>query len=162
VRSNQSGLPAGETDEMKTSASHEERVTTAPDDDRGRAGRGQRRSWLIALAVCALAIVVITAFFLRSPALDKPLPVASAPTASAIAQVSIRNIQFSPAALEVKKGDVVEWKNDDLVPHTATSSSFDSRALAPGQSWRHTFTAAGTFPYVCTFHPNMKGVVTVK
>jgi plastocyanin len=147
---------------MKTTASHQERVTTARDGYRGHAGRGQRSPWLIALAVCALAVVVIIAFFLRSGAVDKPPPVTSAPAASAIAQVSIRNIQFSPATLEVKKGDVVEWKNDDLVPHTATSSSFDSGSLASGESWRHTFAEAGTFPYVCTFHPNMKGVVVVK
>jgi plastocyanin len=64
--------------------------------------------------------------------------------------------------LEVKKGDVVEWKNDDLIPHTATSPEFDSGALKSGQSWRHTFTKAGDFPYICTFHPQMKGVVIVK
>ena len=74
----------------------------------------------------------------------------------------MRNIQFDPVTLEIMKGDVVEWKNDDLVPHTATSSSFDSAALASGQSWRHTFTETGSFPYACTFHPHMKGVVIVK
>ena len=147
---------------MKTTASHEERVTTAGDGYRGCAGRGPRSSWLIAIAVCALAAIVITAFFRRSAAVDKPPPVASAPAASVIAHVSIANIQFSPATLEIKKGDVVEWKNNDLVPHTATSSSFDSGSLASGQSWRHTFPEPGTFPYVCTFHTNMKGVVVVK
>ena len=74
----------------------------------------------------------------------------------------MRNILFDPVTLEIMKGDVVEWKNDDLVPHTATSSSFDSGALASGLSWRHTFTETGSFPYVCTFHPHMKGVVIVK
>jgi plastocyanin len=64
--------------------------------------------------------------------------------------------------IEVKQGDVVEWKNDDLVPHTATSTSFDSGTIASGESWRHTFTNAGTFSYACTFHPAMKGVVNVK
>jgi plastocyanin len=74
----------------------------------------------------------------------------------------MRNLQFYPVNIEVKKGEAVEWKNDDLVPHTATSASFDSGTIVSGQSWRHTFTDAGNFPYVCTFHPQMKGVVIVK
>lgn len=80
----------------------------------------------------------------------------------AIVQVLIRNMQFSPATLEVKKGDVIEWKNDDLTPHTATSPVFDSGSIEPDKSWRHTFTDAGSFPYACTFHPDMKASVVVK
>jgi plastocyanin len=82
--------------------------------------------------------------------------------ALAVVKVSMRNMQFYPQTLKVKKGTVVEWKNDDLVPHTATSASFDSGSLGPGKSWRHTFTKAGQFPYACTFHPTMTGVVIVK
>lgn len=82
--------------------------------------------------------------------------------APAVVQVSIRNLQFSPAAIEVRTGDVIEWKNEDIVPHTATSATFDSGSILSGQSWRHTFTDAGRISYVCTFHPQMKGTVTVK
>lgn len=87
---------------------------------------------------------------------------ASKPGALAVVKVSMRNMQFYSQTLKVKKGTVVEWKNDDLVPHTATSASFDSGSLGPGKSWRHTFTEAGQFPYACTFHPMMTGVVIVK
>ena len=80
----------------------------------------------------------------------------------AIVKVSMRNMQFSPKTLRVKKGTVVEWKNDDIVPHTVTSASFDSGSLGPGKSWRHMFTEAGQVRYVCTFHPTMTGVVIVK
>lgn len=84
-------------------------------------------------------------------------------TSSAVIKVLMRNMQFSPATVEIHKGDVVEWKNEDITPHTATSSSFgDSGPLASGQSWRHTFSEAGNLPYACTFHPEMKGVVIVK
>jgi plastocyanin len=86
----------------------------------------------------------------------------SEPAAPAIVKVSMRNMQFSPKTLRVRKGTVVEWKNDDLVPHTATSASFDSGSLGAGKSWRHTFTQTGQFRYVCTFHPTMTGVVIVK
>lgn len=86
----------------------------------------------------------------------------SEPPAPAIVKVSMRNMQFSPKTLRVRKGTVVEWKNDDLVPHTATSASFDSGSLGPGKSWRHTFNQTGQFRYVCAFHPTMTGVVIVK
>jgi plastocyanin len=87
---------------------------------------------------------------------------AAEPSARAVVKVSMRNTQFYPRALKIRKGDVVEWKNDDLVPHTATSASFDSGSMNPGTAWRHTFTKAGQFAYVCTFHPTMTGVVVVK
>lgn len=84
------------------------------------------------------------------------------PGARAVVKVAMRNMQFYPRTLKIKKGDVVEWKNDDVVPHTATSASFDSGSMNPKTSWRHTFTKAGQFAYVCTFHPTMTGVVAVK
>ena len=87
---------------------------------------------------------------------------AAKPGARAVVKVSMRNMQFYPRTLKIKKGDVVEWKNDDVVPHTATSASFDSGSMNPGTSWRHTFTKAGQFAYVCTFHPTMTGIVVVK
>ena len=74
----------------------------------------------------------------------------------------MKNIKFSPTTIEIKTGDTVEWKNDDITPHTATSATFDSASIAPEASWKHTFNDAGTFPYSCTFHPDMKAVVTVK
>ena len=82
--------------------------------------------------------------------------------APAVAHVAIKNMKFSPATIEIKKGDTVEWKNDDITPHTATSATFDSASIAPEASWRHTFTEAGIFPYLCTFHPDMKAAVSVK
>lgn len=79
-----------------------------------------------------------------------------------VAHVTIKNMKFSPATIEIEKGDIVEWKNDDITPHTATSATFDSASIAPDASWRHSFNDAGSFPYVCTFHPDMKAVVIVK
>ena len=76
--------------------------------------------------------------------------------------VAMKNMKFSPATIEIKKGDTVEWKNDDITPHTATSAAFDSGSIASDAGWRHTFTQAGSFRYYCTFHPDMKGTVVVK
>jgi plastocyanin len=82
--------------------------------------------------------------------------------APVIAHVAMKNMKFSPATIEIKKGDTVEWKNDDITPHTATSATFDSGSIASDAAWRHTFTHTGSFPYTCTFHPDMKATVVVK
>lgn len=82
--------------------------------------------------------------------------------APAIVHVVMRNMKFNPATVEVKRGDVVEWKNEDITPHTVTSASFDSASIDPDKSWKHTFSEAGNFAYNCTFHPDMKASVTVK
>jgi len=100
-----------------------------------------------------------------------PVPATNAAPASPIApattraRVTVRMLKFSPEKLEVKVGDDVEWANADLTPHTATSQTggaLNSGAINAGASWHHTFTQAGSFPYFCTFHPEMKGVVVVK
>ena len=78
------------------------------------------------------------------------------------ARVTIRLLKFSPDKIEVKSGERVEWANADLTPHTATAQGmFNSGAINAGASWSHTFNQPGTFPYVCTFHPEMKGIVVV-
>jgi plastocyanin len=83
--------------------------------------------------------------------------------ASSVVHVTIKNMKFEPPKLEIHKGDTVEWKNEDITPHTTTSAPlFDSGSIDSDKSWRHTFTDAGNFPYSCTFHPEMKAVVTVK
>jgi plastocyanin len=83
--------------------------------------------------------------------------------ASAVVHVVMRNMKFSPGSIEIKPGQTVEWTNEDITPHTATSVPlFDSASIDPDKSWRHTFTEPGNFPYTCTFHPDMKAIVTVK
>ena len=79
------------------------------------------------------------------------------------AAVSIVDFAFDPAAVEIPVGATVTWTNTGAAPHTATASdgTFDSGELAPGATFSHTFTAAGTFPYVCQIHPQMTGTITV-
>jgi plastocyanin len=77
--------------------------------------------------------------------------------------VTIDGLQYAPAAISVARGDTVVWVNKDPFPHTVTArGAFDSREIAAGQSWKYTARKSGTFEYVCTLHPNMKGTLTVK
>jgi plastocyanin len=77
--------------------------------------------------------------------------------------VVIEGTQFAPATLTVNRGDTVVWQNKDPFPHTATAKgTFDSGSIAAGKSWRYRAKAAGEYAYVCTLHPNMKGMLTVR
>jgi hypothetical protein len=70
---------------------------------------------------------------------------------------------FSPASVTVHAGDLVTWHNNGKQPHTATADdgSFDTGTVTAGGSASHLFTTPGTFTYICTIHPNMKGTVRV-
>jgi plastocyanin len=79
--------------------------------------------------------------------------------------VVMENMKFSPSVLRVHVGDKIEFKNSDLVPHTATAKpagAFDSGPVMPGQSWVFSPKKTGTFEYACTFHPVMTGSFTVE
>jgi len=43
----------------------------------------------------------------------------------------------------------------------AADGSWGSDTLSNGQSFSKVFDAAGTFDYVCTFHPGMTGKIIV-
>ncbi|MCG2577251.1 cupredoxin family copper-binding protein [Dechloromonas sp. XY25] len=71
--------------------------------------------------------------------------------------------QYEPATLTVKRGETVVWINKDPFPHTATAPGvFDSHSIAAGKSWKYKARRAGEFPYVCTLHPTMKGMLRVE
>jgi plastocyanin len=86
---------------------------------------------------------------------------------------SLTDTAFQPNPVQVSVGSTVTWTNDDSQPHTVTSGSngqpdgkFDSSPnfnplLNPGQTFSHTFTEAGQYPYYCALHPNMVGTVSV-
>jgi plastocyanin len=78
-------------------------------------------------------------------------------------EVVMQAVQFAPATLKVKRGDVVVWINRDPFPHTATAAGgFDSKSIAEGKSWRWRAERTGSFAYVCAFHPTMKGTLEVE
>jgi plastocyanin len=77
--------------------------------------------------------------------------------------VTIEAVAFKPDDLTIKPGDTVVWVNKDPFPHTATSKAgFDSKDIAAEKTWTFKATQAGEFPYTCTYHPTMKGVLRVK
>ena len=78
--------------------------------------------------------------------------------------VTITGFAFAPAALTVKAGTTVTWTNKDADAHTVTSQKpgpLRSAPLDTGQTYSYTFTAPGTYAYLCTIHPFMTATVTV-
>ena len=76
--------------------------------------------------------------------------------------------------IHILPGDTVEWSNADTEFHTVTSGIspdlggegpdgiFDSKLFSVGKSWSHKFTDEGSYPYFCTIHPWMVGIVVVE
>jgi plastocyanin len=73
-------------------------------------------------------------------------------------------LEYKPATLRVRAGDTITWVNKDMFPHTATSGSgvFDSGQIGVDGSWHFTVERAGEYPYLCTYHPTMKGTLIVE
>jgi plastocyanin len=83
-----------------------------------------------------------------------------APAAAAAKTVTIRDFKYGPT-LAVSTGTKVTWVNADKAPHTVTGSGLKLGTLTKGQRRSFTFTKAGTYAYVCDFHPFMHGTVIV-
>lgn len=78
--------------------------------------------------------------------------------------IEISGFAFSPATLTINVGESVTWTNNQNVPHTITSDSgteLSSSNLGNGQTYSHTFNAAGTYNYHCSIHSIMKGTIIV-
>ena len=77
--------------------------------------------------------------------------------------VSIADFAFSPADITASVGQTITFTNNDSAPHTATldDDSCGTTNIANGETGGLTFSAAGTFPFHCAVHPNMKGTITV-
>jgi len=81
---------------------------------------------------------------------------------AATIQISVENLEFSPAEASAKVGDTIEWVNKDVLAHTATARNGDwDVMLPPKKSGTLVLKKAGTVDYYCRFHPNMKATLTV-
>lgn len=85
--------------------------------------------------------------------------------AAATANAQIRDFLFRPAYTRIEPGDSVVWTQAGSL-HTVTSrrgapESFDSGDLTSGKQFTRSFPTSGRYPYLCTIHEFMRGVVQV-
>jgi plastocyanin len=78
--------------------------------------------------------------------------------------VTIRAGGFNPAAVTIKTGDQITWRNADSKAHQVVSDSgaFLSPTLAAGKTYSLTFGQTGTFRYHDGLHPALKARVVVQ
>lgn len=91
---------------------------------------------------------------------------ASNASSEATTSVEIKDYAYSPASITIKVGDTVTWTNRDSVKHDVASQSKSADLpngplLAKGESYKFTFTKAGTYDIHCTPHPYMKQTIIV-
>src|SRR3954453_22045738 len=75
--------------------------------------------------------------------------------------------QFQPPNVTVDVGDTVRWEFDQATAtHSVTSNSanwtMDVTRDPNGAPVTKTFDTAGTYSFLCKFHPGMSGSVTVR
>ncbi|MDQ8043755.1 MAG: cupredoxin family copper-binding protein [Solirubrobacteraceae bacterium] len=117
----------------------------------------------IALLVLALALAGVMVAALSPGGTGQP---ATASAASTI-KVDIKDFKYSKTPLTVKVGQKVTWTNRDSMEHDvdptkSAKGAPHSKLLKKGQSYTWTATKKGTFNYICSVHPYMKGKVIVK
>jgi plastocyanin len=98
------------------------------------------------------------------PPVTEVVPAAPVTARQGGVTVSMIDYAYEPSSIEIALGGSVTFVNDGPdEPHTATADdgSFDTGEVAVGGSSTVAFDRAGTFSYLCTLHPNMKGSVTV-
>ena len=127
---------------------------------------GRTAASLLALAALA-ALATSACGGPAAPAAAAPArPTASAPAPPpspvAATSVDIANFAFSPAVITVRAGATVTWTNRDEDAHTvAITGTPVSPPLQSGDAFTHRFDRPGTYSYVCSIHPSMRGMVVV-
>ena len=86
--------------------------------------------------------------------------------AAGVKRVVLKDIDFSPATVTIRRGDSVRWVwRDPRVSHDVTSRGrLRFRSSETKLTGTHTvrFRRKGTYRYVCTIHPSMLGKVVVR
>jgi len=121
---------------------------------------------ILIILIVILIIIAGAIYFQQQPNIvqnnqNQP-PKSEANTNSEVLNVTIQNFSFNPAEMSIKKGSTVTWTNQDAMPHRISGSGFQSNTLNKGQSFSFTFDTAGTFDYICSIHPSMKGRIIVQ
>lgn len=83
--------------------------------------------------------------------------------AAAEYQIVVAKMKFGPPPDQLRVGDVIVWRNDDIFHHTATArdASFDIDLPAKSQV-RMTIERLGAVKFYCRFHPTMTGELNVQ
>lgn len=100
----------------------------------------------------------------RTPAAASPSAVTGPTTTAGQGGivVQIGDHYVDPQLVMVKVGTTVTWRNSSG-QHDVTARDEAFRSPTLGESFSHTFTQPGRYPFFCSFHPaEMRGEVVVE
>jgi plastocyanin len=81
---------------------------------------------------------------------------------AATIEISMENLEISPAEASAKVGDTVRLVNKDDFAHTATAQNGDfDMTMPPKKTVTMVLKKAGKVEYYCRFHPNMKATLNI-
>lgn len=126
------------------------------------AGR-RARTHFVARIATVLGVAVL-AFGLAACSAEKPPVVPSDEGAKVSVTVRVIDNRFEPSNITIQQGQAVNWvfegasSEHDVV---AKDGSFVSELMMEG-SYTHVFDEPGAFDYLCSIHPEMRGLVTVE
>lgn len=91
-------------------------------------------------------------------------PLLAQQPSSAKLEIEIKNFTFTPNRLVVQQGDTITWTNRDFVRHdiTAADKSWKVDTILSRATGSFTAAKPGTFDYICSRHPSMKGTIVVE
>ncbi len=77
---------------------------------------------------------------------------------------------YSPTSVQIESGSSISWENPTSDLHTITHDAcrthegcaFDSGAIGPNRTFTLHQLPPGHYPYHCTLHPIMRGVLVVQ
>ena len=76
---------------------------------------------------------------------------------------------YVPSYYVAKIDETVYWQNQDSAFHSVTSGQqenpdglFDSGHIDPSEKFSYTFFEPGVYPYYCTLHPWMNGMIKIE
>jgi plastocyanin len=113
------------------------------------------------------AVAAPLAVLLAAPATaagTAPAPASAHPSAARAVTVKVENMAFTPSSVTVQLDETVIWSFLDAVTHNSTSLQgfWVSGPHTEGGTYARDFTSAGSFGYLCTLHPEMRGTVKVR
>ena len=86
-----------------------------------------------------------------------PVPAA----ASSSYTVVVDKMRFGPLPAHLRVGDTIVWDNRDMFRHSATAKGVFDIDLPAGKVVTMRVTRAGSFAFLCKYHPGMKAVLKV-
>ena len=117
-----------------------------------------------ALAACSGGGAATTAPGSATGAAATQAAVCQDSTGTTTVEATVADFKWSQP-INAKVGDVITWTNTDSAAHKVGlddgSCAMGANIAGSGGKASLVFTKAGTYPFHCTIHSNMKGTITI-